>query len=75
MFAWLDPTRPTFTSSHASQPWWCGPQPTYSVSSAYTPNIQGCGALQLVGGLVCMNDWWFSDLLPFICKKGLIDFI
>jgi hypothetical protein len=63
---------PIFTGSHINQTWWCAPQPTFSKSSAYTPPVQGCGALQLVNGAVCLNDWWFSELLPFICKKGLI---
>jgi hypothetical protein len=71
VFAWLDPSLPTFTGVHTNQPWGCGPQPSFSKSSAYTPTVQGCGALQLVSGAICMNDWWFSELLPFICKKGI----
>ena len=71
-FAWLDSSLPTFTGNHVNQPWWCGPQPTFSFSTSYTPNVQGCGALQLESsGDICMNDWWFSELLPFICKKSL----
>lgn len=74
LFSWLDSSLPTFTGNHLNQPWWCGPQPTFSFSSSYTPNVQGCGALQLESnGDICMNDWWFSELLPFICKKSFVD--
>ena len=47
-----------------------GLQPTFSYRSSATPPIQACGALQVYSGnQVCMNDWWCSASLPFICKK------
>ncbi len=47
-----------------------GRQPTFSYRATESPQIQACGAVQLYGAsLVCMNDWWCSASLPFICKK------
>ncbi|CAF0976898.1 unnamed protein product [Adineta ricciae] len=67
----------TFTGAHTPDVWWCeanspyGYQPTYSYRSSATPQVQACGALQVYGGTnVCMNDWWCSASLPFICKKS-----
>ncbi|CAF0755410.1 unnamed protein product [Adineta steineri] len=64
-----------FTSVKSAYNWWCtagtpyGLQPTFSYQSTATPQIQACGAVQIYGSsLVCMNDWWCSASLPFICK-------
>lgn len=52
-----------------------GLQPTFSYRAAADPQIQACGAVQIYGAsLVCMNDWWCSASLPFICKKCKLKF-
>lgn len=75
LFYWLNGAN--FTGDSTDNAWWCqrgspyGLQPTFSYRAAADPQIQACGAVQIYGAsLVCMNDWWCSASLPFICKKS-----
>ncbi|CAF4251729.1 unnamed protein product, partial [Adineta steineri] len=74
LFEWYNDGH-QFTSVKSAYNWWCtagtpyGLQPTFSYQSTATPQVQACGAVQIYdSSLVCMNDWWCSASLPFICK-------